>query len=256
MTEGRAHGTGGSAETPDLPAHPGALPPPSGQGLPEPPEAAKVVFGDRLDLARRYAEHLADTGISHGLLGPREVPRLWDRHVLNCAVIAEVIPDAGSVVDIGSGAGLPGICLAIARPDLSVTLVEPMERRTAWLAAVCADLGLENVTIERARAEEVHDRLSADVVTARAVAALDKLARWCLPLVLPGGRLVAMKGSSAEREILEAAGTVRRLGGRAPSVHLCGVDVLHPPTTVVIIEKPAARDSKPRPPHRSRRSHT
>lgn len=220
---------------------------------PEAPAEALTVFGDRLPLALRYAEHLADTGISHGLIGPRELPRLWDRHILNCAVIAEVIPDGATVIDVGSGAGLPGICIAIARPDLSVTLVEPMERRSAWLTAVCADLGLDGVVVERARADEAHGRLGADIVTARAVAALDKLARWCLPLVDPGGRLVAMKGSSAPREIAEASATVRRLGGRTPVIATCGRGLVDPPTTVVIVEKQEGSPGAPRPGHRSGR---
>lgn len=205
---------------------------------PHAPSAAGSVFGSRLPLAVRFAEHLADTGISHGLIGPREVPRLWDRHIVNCAVIAEVIPQDAAVIDVGSGAGLPGIAVAVARPDLSVTLVEPMERRTAWLTMVIADLGLTNVAVRRARAEELHGDLQAEVVTARAVAALDKLARWCLPLVLPGGRLVAMKGSSAEREINEAAQTLKRLGGGDTGIRTCGAEILATPTTVVVVEVP------------------
>lgn len=210
-----------------------------GEPVPAPPAppSAVAVFGDRLPLAERYASHLADTGISHGLIGPREVPRLWERHILNCAVVAQAIPEGASVIDVGSGAGLPGLCIALARPAVSVTLVEPMERRTAWLTGVCADLRLDNVVVERARAEELHTRLTADVVTARAVAPLDKLARWCLPLVSPGGRLVAMKGSSAEREMTEAASTLRRLGGGSVSVQVCGEGVLSTPTTVVVVEK-------------------
>lgn len=200
------------------------------------PSEAAVVFGERLDLARRYAAHLADTGISHGLIGPREVPRLWERHLLNCAVIAEAIPPHADIVDVGSGAGLPGLCLAIVRPEQHVTLVEPMQRRTEWLGSVCADLGLSNVTITRARAEELHGRVSADVVTARAVAALDKLARWCLPLVRPGGRLVAMKGSSAAREVAEADRILRRLGAVHTQVLHCGGALLETPSTVVVVD--------------------
>lgn len=227
---------------------------PQGQPAPEPPAAAEVLFGERLALAHRYATHLADTGISHGLIGPREVPRLWDRHILNCAVIAEVMPQGARVIDVGSGAGLPGLALAIVRPDLHVTLVEPMERRTAWLSSVTTDLGLDNVTVERARAEELHGHLTAEVVTARAVAALDRLARWCLPLVAPGGHLVAMKGSSAEREVVEAAGTVRRLGGISSSVQVCGGTILDSPTTVVLIEKSAAVVARPNSAKKPRRT--
>lgn len=220
---------------------------------PAPPSVAEQVFAERLDVAQRYAAHLADTGISHGLIGPREVPRLWERHILNCAVIAEVIPEGASVIDVGSGAGLPGLCLALARPDLAVTLVEPMERRTTWLEAVRDDLALESVVIIRARADELHGKITADVVTARAVAALDKLARWCLPLVTPGGRMVAMKGSSASREITAAAKTLRPLGGQAARIVECGHGVVEPPTTVVIVDTSATsvrratqRDSKGR----------
>lgn len=214
--------------------------------VPETPPAADEVFGDRRPLAERFARHLADTGVSHGLIGPREVVRLWDRHILNCAVVAELIEPGASVIDVGSGAGLPGLALAIARPDLEVTLIEPMERRTTWLTSVAENLGLRNVTVVRARAEEMHGRLVADVVTARAVAALDRLATWCLPLAPVGGRLIAMKGSSAEREIEEARATIQRLGGAEPTVRTCGAAVLETPTTVVIIDKVAEARSRGR----------
>lgn len=226
------------------------------QEPPKAPVAAASIFGPRLELAVRFAAHLADTGISHGLIGPREVPRLWDRHILNCAVIAEVMPEETTVVDVGSGAGLPGIAVALARPDLSVTLVDPMERRTAWLTMVVEDLGLANVAVRRARAEELHGDLQAEVVTARAVAAMDKLARWCLPLVAPGGRLVAMKGSSAEREIAAAAKTLQRLGASGTSIRTCGEGILETPTTVVVVEvsttQPPRRQRSGRSPRRHR----
>jgi len=163
-------------------------------------------------LAEQFAGILADTGVSHGLIGPREVPRLWDRHLLNCAVIEDSFPAAVRVVDVGSGAGLPGVVLAIARPDLDVHLVEPMLRRTEWLTRAVSDLGLSNVTVQRGRAEDLVGTVSAPWVTARAVARLDKLARWCVPLLEPGGTLVAMKGRSAAVELDEDRRALERLG--------------------------------------------
>lgn len=165
-----------------------------------------------MPLAVRFTEILADTGVSHGLIGPREVPRLWERHVLNCAVIADAFDPRARLVDVGSGAGLPGLVLAIARPDLDVHLVEPMMRRTQWLEGVVADLGLDSVTVHRGRAEEFAGTLSAPYVTARAVARLDKLARWCVPLLEPNGLLVAMKGRSAGIELAEDRRALERLG--------------------------------------------
>jgi 16S rRNA (guanine527-N7)-methyltransferase len=165
-----------------------------------------------MPLAVRFAEILADTGVSHGLIGPREVPRLWDRHVLNCAVVADAFSDGARLVDVGSGAGLPGVALAIVRPDLEVHLVEPMLRRTQWLSAVVEELGLDTVTVHRGRAEDLAGTLSAPFVTARAVARLDKLARWCVPLLEPGGTLVAMKGRSAAEELAQDRRALERLG--------------------------------------------
>ncbi len=209
---------------------------------PELAEAARSLFGDRLELAAAYAELLVTDGVVRGLIGPREAPRIWDRHLLNCAAVAERIPEGATVIDVGSGAGLPGMVLAIARPDLRVTLVEPLARRTAFLIEAVEGLGLTRmVRVFRGRAEEAAagpgggDPFSADVVTARAVAPLDRLASWCLPLTVRGGRLVALKGSSAAEEIAEHAATVERLGGGEPTVHRCGVDVIDPPTTVVEI---------------------
>ncbi|MEN3309129.1 MAG: rRNA (guanine527-N7)-methyltransferase [Micromonosporaceae bacterium] len=201
----------------------------------EPPEpAARLVFGDQLATARRYAELLATDGVVRGLIGPREAPRLWERHLLNCAVLGEIIHKGSSVVDVGSGAGLPGIVLAVARPDLAVTLVEPMARRTAFLIEVVETLGLETVRVVRARAEE-YSGPPADVVTARAVAPLDRLSAWCLPLVAPGGRLLALKGESATEEVATHRAAVGRLGGGAPVIRYCGAEMLDPPATVVEI---------------------
>ncbi|MCP2301256.1 16S rRNA (guanine(527)-N(7))-methyltransferase RsmG [Actinokineospora globicatena] len=206
----------------------------------ERPLGAGDVFGDRVEVAERFVRLLGAHGVERGLIGPREVERLWDRHVLNSAVIQEVVPEAATVVDIGSGAGLPGIPLAIARPDLRVTLVEPMARRVAWLDEVVETLALSSVTVLRGRAEEpgIRSRVSgADVVTARAVAPLAKLSGWCLPLLRQGGLLVALKGASAAEEVDRDRAEVAAVGGGAPRVESCGAAVLEVPTTVVLIER-------------------
>jgi 16S rRNA (guanine527-N7)-methyltransferase len=204
----------------------------------EPPSAVRV-FGDRLALARRFAEHLVTTGVERGLIGPREAPRIWDRHLLNCAVVAELLPDGARVVDLGSGAGLPGIPLILARPDVSVVLVEPLARRVDWLREVVEDLALP-VEIERGRAEEPGVRArweGADVVTARAVAPLARLAAWSLPLLRQGGILLAVKGESAPAEVERDAVAVQRLGGGPPRIEKCGAGVVEPLSTVVVVER-------------------
>jgi 16S rRNA (guanine527-N7)-methyltransferase len=197
---------------------------------PNAPPAATVVFGDRLPLAERFASILADTGVSHGLIGPREVPILWERHILNCAVAQDSFPGQAEVVDVGSGAGLPGLALAIARPDLRLHLVEPMLRRTTWLGDTIAALGLDNCTVHRGRAEELHGVLTVPWATARAVARIDKLARWTFPLLSEGGTLVALKGSSAQEELDAAAAMLRRLGMTAAAVRSHGAELLEVPT--------------------------
>lgn len=198
---------------------------------------AQAVFGDRLALASRYAELLATDGVVRGLIGPREAPRIWDRHLINCAVVSEMIRIGASVADVGSGAGLPGIVLAVVRPDLRITLVEPLARRTAFLSEAVTALGLDStVTVVRGRAADVIGEFPpADVVTARAVAPLDRLAGWCLPLAAVGGRLLALKGTSAADEVAEHREAIVRLGGSDPVVTRCGVGVVEPPTTVVEI---------------------
>lgn len=201
--------------------------------LPAAPSGAAAVFGERMPLAVRFVEILADTGVTHGLIGPREVPRLWDRHVLNCAVIADAFPEDSRLVDVGSGAGLPGVALAVTRPDLDVHLVEPMLRRTDWLSGVVADLGLPNVTVHRGRAEDLVGTVSAPWVTARAVARLEKLARWCVPLLDVGGTLVAMKGRSAPTELEEDRRALQRLGLVSAVVSEHGGDVLEQPVLTV-----------------------
>lgn len=193
-----------------------------------------ALFGDRLGVAEAYADLLVTEGVVRGLIGPREAPRIWDRHIFNCAAVAELIPPGAFVVDVGSGAGLPGMVLAVARPDLTVVLVEPLARRTSFLDEAVSALGVaERVTVVRARAEETRLPCLADVVTARAVAPMDRLAAWCLPLAEVGGRLLALKGATAGAEAAEHAAAIRRLGGGDPIVRLCGVGLVDPPTTVV-----------------------
>jgi 16S rRNA (guanine527-N7)-methyltransferase len=200
---------------------------------PPPPVGAAQVFGDRLVLAERFTAILTDSGVSHGLIGPREVPRLWERHLLNCAVIHPAIPAGQMVIDVGSGAGLPGLALAIARPDLDLHLVEPMLRRTNWLAMAVAELGLTNVSVHRGRAEQFWGILSAPVVTARAVARLGELAGWCLPLLLPGGSLLALRGSSVAAELDAERAVLRRLGAVDEVIERFGSGIVDPETTVL-----------------------
>jgi 16S rRNA (guanine527-N7)-methyltransferase len=203
------------------------------------PPAAEVVFGAGLPVAVAYAGMLAEHGVERGLIGPREVDRLWDRHLLNSAVLGELLPRKARVVDVGSGAGLPGVPIAIARPDLTLTLLEPMARRVEWLEHVVGALGL-HVAVIRGRAEEptIKRRLGgADVVIARAVAPLAKLCGWSLPLLRPGGSLIAMKGASAADEIARDRQAVLRVGGGEPRIETCGVDVLAEPATAVIVAR-------------------
>ena len=209
-----------------------------------PPAAAEEVFGDRLGLARMYWSALATDGVERGLIGPREVPRLWDRHILNCAVIGELIATGASVVDIGSGAGLPGIPLAIARPDLKIALVEPLLRRTRFLAEFAEASGLDFVIV-RGRAEQpgvVKEVGGADVATSRAVAPLEKLAKWSLPLIHEHGQMLAMKGSSAAEEIARDRIALNRLGADSVEVVECGVGVLETPTIVIRAERVRRRN--------------
>jgi len=213
------------------------LPPADSPIAPPAPDAAQGVFSDALPTAESFAALLATDGIVRGLIGPREVPRLWDRHLLNCAVVTDAVAQGASVCDIGSGAGLPGLVMAIRRPDLRVTLVEPLLRRTTFLEEAVEQLKLQNVRVVRARAEEVHGSETFDVVTSRAVAPLDRLSRWSLPLVRTGGEFLAMKGSSAEDELAVAAKVISKLRGQVQGVLELGAEFLDPPVRVVRILK-------------------
>ncbi|BBC34692.1 Ribosomal RNA small subunit methyltransferase G [Streptomyces graminofaciens] len=205
--------------------------------LPPAPEQARDVFGDRYEDAVRYAELLAEAGVQRGLIGPREVPRLWERHLLNCAVLSEVVPEGVTVCDVGSGAGLPGIPLALVREDLKITLLEPLLRRTNFLNEVVELLGLDHVTVVRGRAEEVLGTLQpVHVVTARAVAPLDRLATWGIPLLRPYGEMLALKGDTAEEELKSAAAALSKLGAVETSIHHVGEGVVDPMSTVVRVE--------------------
>ncbi len=210
--------------------------------LPEAP----AVLGDVVpspsarDALRGYGEFLAGAGVERGLIGPREVPRLWDRHLLNCAVAVPLVPEGSDVIDVGSGAGLPGIVWAIIREDISVTCLEPLQRRATFLEEAVAALGLgERVSVVRARAEDIVrgrgpvTSLRARVVTARAVAPLDRLAGWTVPLVRAGGELLALKGRSAADEVATAQATLERLGIVHVSIVEVGAGVVDPATTVV-----------------------
>ncbi len=209
-----------------------------------------ALFGPSLDRAAAYAELLAMEGPIRGLIGPREIPRLWDRHLLNCAVVADLVPAGARVVDVGSGAGLPGIVLALLRPDLSVVLLEPLARRISFLVECLDRLDIPNATVHRGRAEDpaVRAELSgADAVTARAVAPLDRLVEWCLPLLRLGGRLLALKGASAATELAGARAVLARHGGIGAEVVRCGTGLVSPPTTVVVVTRGTV--SRRRPPN-------
>lgn len=205
---------------------------PSGAS-PPPPSAAEVFAPDRLRLAGRYADLLATEGVVRGLIGPREGARLWERHLLNCAVLGELVPDGAEVCDVGSGAGLPGLVLAIVRPDVHVTLVEPLLRRTTFLQEVVDELDLTGVEVIRARAEALHGHREFDLVTSRAVAPLGRLLSWSMPLVAPTGAMVAMKGASAADEVAAVEKELAQLGCAPPEVLTVGAGVADSPTTAI-----------------------
>lgn len=195
------------------------------------PDAAALLFGDRIELARAFTAALAEQGEERGLIGPLELPRLWTRHVLNSVIAAPLFH--GSAADIGSGAGLPGVVLAIARPDVHWTLVEPMERRVAWLNEQVADLGLDNVQVLRARAEDVQSTDRFDFVTARAVSALRTLIPFTAPLLRDGGELALLKGMNAPVEIEAAAKQIKKYRLSDVRVEVLGEGVLEESTRVV-----------------------
>ena len=199
---------------------------------PPAPASAAGIFGPALPAATAYAGLLATRGVAHGLLGPREVPRIWDRHLLNCAVVAELVEQRrGTLLDLGSGAGLPGLVLAMVLPDTAVTLLEPMERRCRFLTECVTELGLANVSVLRGRAEDV--TLRTDVVTARAVAPLPRLAELAVSVVRPGGMVLAIKGRAAAEELKAAGPVLRRIGARDAQVVRAGQGKVIPATTVV-----------------------
>jgi 16S rRNA (guanine527-N7)-methyltransferase len=199
------------------------------------PAMAAEVFGPNLERAIAYAEALVEDSDQLGLLGPRELPKLWSRHILNSAVVAELLSSGESVADVGSGAGLPGIPMAIARPDVHFVLIEPMERRANWLQKQVVELGLDNVDVLRARAEEV-GRSDFDAVTARAVSALPKLLRMTVDLIRPGGRLIALKGERAQAEIDEAKPLSKKLRLKSFEIVYTGNAILSEPTRVVVVK--------------------
>ncbi|MEJ5914615.1 16S rRNA (guanine(527)-N(7))-methyltransferase RsmG [Pseudokineococcus sp. 1T1Z-3] len=206
---------------------------------PREPAAAAALLGDGLPLARAFVAELAGEGAARGVVGPREVPRLWSRHVLNCAAVADLVPSGSRVVDVGSGAGLPGLVLAMSRPDLDVVLVDSLLRRVRWLEHVVGlldDLDVApplRVEVVRGRAEDLVGQVQGDVVTSRAVAPLDRLARWCAPLASAGGQLLAIKGAGAAEEVAEHAVGMARAGLLDVEVVTCGDGVVEEVTTVV-----------------------
>ncbi len=211
------------------------------------PDTAKTIFGSRLEQVQRYADLLGGAGVERGVIGPHEVERLWDRHLMNSAALAELLGDGERVIDLGSGAGLPGIPLALARPDLQLTLVEPLLRRSNFLTEAVALLGIP-VQVVRGRAEEPAVRSQAggaDAVVSRAVAPLDKLTKWSLPLLRPGGRMLAIKGERVRQEVADCRRVMISMGAADVRVVTCGASYLDPPATVVVAQR-AAPGSRPR----------
>jgi 16S rRNA (guanine527-N7)-methyltransferase len=223
------------------------------EALPPPPPEIGEVFGNALPSALQFAQLLATDGVTRGLIGPRETSRLWDRHLLNCAAVAKLLPDRGELVDIGSGAGLPGIVLAMLRPKVHVILLEPLLRRSVFLEECLTQLELPNAAVVRARAEEMAGVIKADGATARAVAPLDRLAGWAAGLLRPGGQLLAIKGQSAEEELAAARPVLSRLGVRSAEVLRVGHGRVISATTVVRVVMGGHGREEHAGAHRSRR---
>lgn len=256
MTDGRA-ASGHASPEPDVSRETPCAP--------SVPATARGVFADaHLPVLQRYAELLATDGVVRGLIGPRETPRLWDRHLINCGLLAQLLPDGARVADLGSGAGLPGLVLALARPDLQVTLVEPLLRRTTFLQEAVTALGADNVAVVRARAEELHGHRTFEVVTSRALAPLPRLLAWSMPLVTRNGQVLALKGSSAGAEIERARDDLRRWRSHADVLEVVGPD---PSSTAQVLRvawdadapvgwapsaSSAGKDARPRPVRASR----
>jgi 16S rRNA (guanine527-N7)-methyltransferase len=213
----------------------------------EPPPAAAALFGPALPAAERYASLLAGPGVERGIIGPGEAGRIWDRHLLNCAVVAALVPVRCLVADLGSGAGLPGIVLALRRPEADIVLVEPLARRAAFLSEVVADLGLSRVRVLRGRAEELTGQVRADIVTARAVAPLGRLAGWAVGLCRPGGTVLAIKGAGAAAELARDQAALRLLGVTDIAVTEVGSGKVDPPATVVRFRAPVRGPARPAP---------
>jgi 16S rRNA (guanine527-N7)-methyltransferase len=211
----------------------------SAHAVPDAPPAAAAVFGDRLPLAVTYANLLAGPGVERGLLGPREAPRLWERHLLNCAGLTELLEPGQQVLDAGSGAGLPGIVLGLRRDDIEVVLVEPLQQRATFLSEVVEALGLPHVSVRRARLEDLAGKTLVDVVVARAVAPLDRLAMWTLPLLRAGGRLLALKGDQADAELAAGRPALRRAGADGAEVVTVGSEEEMTQARVVVVVRGA-----------------
>jgi len=216
--------------------------------LPDPLDGdARVIayLGDAYPVLARFHDLLTSQGVLRGLIGPHEVSRLWERHLLNSAALVPFLPTSGRLIDVGSGAGLPGVVLAAMLPGVEVILLDPMERRVDWLSEVVAELGLTNATVRRARAEELHGELLVDAVTARAVAPMDRLGRMTMPLLVKGGVLVALKGRQAAAEVAKARGALKKMGAGVPEIlDASTIDGVENTTVVRVVRETVRGSSK------------